>query len=166
MPLDVLNETVIVLQLDTSAGIAGFTLPISTSATIDMPDIESLIAVPEIEIYAETGIIVAFPFPKLVIFTTIDITNNNKFTLIIGDVQMEIFKSDGTLVKETTIPGGEIQALNSRTFSGSITFTFAQTISLLSSPHIMMEMNSEAGVSGINTRIPFGAKIIFIPMPF
>jgi len=47
IPLTVLNESSIVMTVQTQAGFAGITIPINAKIAIQVPDIESMITVPE-----------------------------------------------------------------------------------------------------------------------
>jgi LEA14-like dessication related protein len=160
MPLEVVNEESIVLAMETSAGVAGMTLPLATTATINMPDMGNMITAPEIEVYAEAGIGGGFLLPRVEVLVVTTITNDGEFDLIIGDLQTNMFTSDGVLVQQTTIPGAEIQASSTKSFSSIVTMDLRQLLTLIGSDHIKIEVESEAGIGGMNQRIPFGATVI------
>lgn len=161
IPLQVLNERNIMVTADTRAGLAGITLPVSATVTVNMPDIQSLIRPPQVTIYAEPRIVATFPLPSLKILIDTTITNSNNFGLIIGDLHLNMFRSDGTLVKQTTILGGNIQAYSTQTFSSSVTLG-SEILSLIGSSYLRIKVNSEVGISGINDRIPVGAEFVLV----
>jgi len=161
IPLQVLNERSIIVTADTRAGVAGVTLPITATVTVNIPGIQNLITVPQVTIYADPTIVATFPLPSLRILIDTTITNSNTFGLIIGDLHINMFRSDGTPVKQTTMSGGNIQASSSRTFPGSVTLG-PEILSLIGSSYLRIKVDSEVGISGINDRIPIGAEFILV----
>lgn len=159
IPLDVLNERKIIVTVDTRVGAAGITLPVSATITVNIPDIQNLITTPQVTIYADPTIVATFPLPSLRILIDTTIANSNNFGLIIGDLHINMSRSDGTLVKQTTILGGSIEAFSSRTFLSSVTLG-SEILSLIGSSYLRIEVDSEVGISSINDKILIGAEFI------
>jgi LEA14-like dessication related protein len=157
MPLDVLNESSLVITVQTQAGFAGVTLPISARITVNMPDLGSLLATPGIEVYTEASWVPRFPLPDLRLTVSSVLANNASLDLSIGDIRVSVFDANGNLVAEMTVAGGEIEASSSRTFAGSLTLSSSQYAKLLAGDYFVVKMATEAGISGVNATIPLEA---------
>lgn len=165
IPLQVLNERSIIVTLDTSAGVAGITLPVSATVTVNIPDIQTIIRPPQAVIDAHYTIVPTLPLPSLKISTVTTIANNNNFGLIIGDLRINISRSDGTLLKRMAIAGGTIDANSSRTFSSSVTFGPDIIVGLIGSEYLAIELSGEVGISGINEKISIPPQQIGLRLP-
>ncbi|MBN2099465.1 MAG: hypothetical protein JW753_07715, partial [Dehalococcoidia bacterium] len=152
-------ESTLVITVQTQAGLAGVMLPISAKITVNMPNIESLIAVPGIEVYTEVSWVPHFPLPYLRFVVSSEITNNANLDLTIGDIHASFFDADGNLVAEMTVPGGEIEASSSRTFTGSVTLSASQYSALLDGDYFVVKVAAEAGISGVDVTLPLEATM-------
>lgn len=159
MPLVVLNESGLVITVQTQAGFAGVTLPISARITVNVPEIDSLIAPPVIEAYAEATWVPRLLHRHLRLAVSSDITNNADLDLTISDIHASFFDADGNVVAKMTILGGEIEASSSRTFEGSVTLSWPQLWKLLDGDYFMVKVAGEAGISGVNATIPLAATM-------
>jgi len=159
MPLAVLGEEAIVLAVETSAGIAGITLPIAATVNVIMPDLGSMLKMPEIEVSTDPRLVVGLRGLELELLTTTTITNDNEFDLMIGDVQMSVLDAAGTLVKRITIPGGEIPASGSRSLAGSMGVAIGDFSQLIGSEWVTIKVEAEVGIGGMSEGIPIGATI-------
>jgi LEA14-like dessication related protein len=160
IPLQVLNERTIVVTINTSAGVAGITLPVTATVTVNMPDIHSLVSIPQVTINASPSIAATFPLPSLKIQTDVIVANSNSFGLVIGELHVNLFKSDGSLLKAIIIPGATIYPNSSQTFSNSIILGSDIILGLIGSSSLTIEADSQAGISGINDTIPIKATFI------
>lgn len=161
IPFDVLNERKMITTVDTRAGVAGITLPITATVTVNIPDIQNIITAPQVTIYADPTIVATFPLPSLRILIDTTITNSNNFGLIIGHLHINMFRSDGALIKQMTMSGGIIQAFSSQMFSSSVTLG-PEVLSLIGSSYLRIKVDSEVGISSINDRIPIGSEFILV----
>jgi hypothetical protein len=159
VPLEVLNENTLVSVVQTQAGFAGVTLPVSAKITVNMPDIDSLIAPPVIEAYTEAKWLPHILLPRLRLIVSSHITNNANLGLTLGDIQASFFDADGNVVAEMTIVGGEIEASSNRTFAGSVTLSSRQYWKLLAGDYFVLKVAGEAGISGVNATIPIAATM-------
>ncbi len=159
IPLEVLNERTIIVTLNTSAGTMGITLPVAATVSVNMPDIQKLISVPQVTINASPSLAFTFPLPSLKIQTDVIVANSNNFGLVIGDLHINVLKSDGSLVKEITLPGGTVSANSSQTFSNSIILGADIIPGLIGSSSLTIEADSQAGISGVNDTIPIKITI-------
>jgi hypothetical protein len=162
MPLEVLNESTLVITVQTQAGFAGVTLPISARITVNMPDIESLLATPGIEVRTEASWVPHFLLPQLRLAVSSDITNNASLDLTVGDIHASFFDADGNLVAEMTVPGGEIETSSSRTFAGSVTLSASQYAKLLAGDYFVIKVATEAGIGGVNVTLPLEASMTVV----
>jgi hypothetical protein len=162
IPLEVLNESIIEITVQARAGFAGITLPVKAKAAVTLPDLGSLISIPDIESNVEVDIAPAFPLPGLKIAVTSTIANQSNLNLIVGDIQMSIFDSDGTLLARMAIPGGEIGTSSSHTFSGTVILSPSDYQSLLDGDNFSIELTTEVGISGVNAKIPIEVEITVV----
>ena len=163
IPIEVMNERSLTFIVNTRAGVAGISLPIKATAWVQVPSLTSLISIPKIEIaIVKTKWKATFPLPSVEITTETTINNSNDFGLVIGDVHMSVYESNGELIK-AMIPVREctIQATTTRSFS-SLVLLGAEFLGVIGST-ITIEVGTDVGISGINERIPIEAEIT-IPM--
>jgi LEA14-like dessication related protein len=159
LPLEALSESSVAIAVQTEAGFAGLMLPIGAKVTVQMPDIESMFAMPGIELYTEPKLVSGFPLPGLHVAVACKITNNADFDLEVGDNLMALFDSDAKLVKRMTIWGGTVAAHCSRTFSGCMTLCASEYLRLISGDYFRVEVTSEAGIAGMDARLPIEAAM-------
>jgi hypothetical protein len=159
MPLGILNESGLVITVQTQAGFAGVTLPISARITVNVPEIDSLIAPPVIEAYTEARWVPRVLHRHLRLAVSSDITNNANLDLTISDIHASFFDADGNVVAEMTILGGEIEASGSRSFKGSVTLSWPQLWKLLDGDYFVVKVAGKAGISGVNATIPLAATM-------
>jgi len=162
IPLEVLNESIIEITVQARAGFAGIALPVKAKAAVTLPDLGSLVSIPDIESNVEVGMAPAFPLPGLKIAVTSTIANQSNLNLIVGDIQMSIFDSDGTLLARMAIPGGEIGTSSSHTFSGTVILSPSDYQSLLDGENFSIELTTEVGISGVNAKIPIEVEITVV----
>jgi len=162
VPLEVLNESIIEITVQARAGFAGITLPVKAKAAVTLPDLGSLVSIPDMESNVELGIAPAFPLPGLKIAVTSTIANQGNLNLIVGDIQLSIIDSEGTLLALMAIPGGEIEISSSHTFSGTVILSPSDYQSLLDGGNFSIELTTEVGISGVNAKIPIEAEITVI----
>jgi hypothetical protein len=163
IPIAVLNEPILVITVQTQAGIAGVTLPINAKVTVTMPDIGSLIPGLSVEISAEAdfGLLSSTFTVKSVIH------NPSNVDLIVGAILVRIFDEDGVEVDRMTMPGGTITAKSSQTFSKSMTLSTSDLLSLLRSKFSLV-VTTEVGIVGLNATIPVEAVVTMtlnLPIP-
>jgi LEA14-like dessication related protein len=162
MPLEVLNESSIVISVQTQAGCAGVVLPINAKVTVKMPDIGSLITVPGIEMYTEPSLVSGFPLPGLHVVVASTITNDSDIDLIVDDIQVTFFDSDGKLVEGMTVPGGTVRAHSSQELSGSETLSASEYLSLIDGDYFRVKVATEAGISGVQAGIPIETAMTMV----
>jgi LEA14-like dessication related protein len=167
IPLQVLNERTTVVTINTSAGVAGITLPVTATVTVNLPDIQHLVSIPQVTIDASPSIAYTFPLPSLRIQTDVIVANSNSFGLVMGELHVNLFKSDGSLLKTIIIPGATIYPNSSQTFSNSIILGSNIILGLIGSSSLTIEADSQAGISGVNDTIPikvtFNLKLPTLP---
>lgn len=164
--LQVLNERNIIVTLDSRAGVAGIiSLPFGATANIQIPELTSVISVPHINVYlSKPKWKATFPLPSVELRIDSEIMNNNSVGLIVGDLHIKVFKSDGSLVKLITMFGGTIYPHSTRTFSNSITFG-SEVLDLINS-YATVIVESEVGIDGVNERIPIsGEGRVWVGLP-
>lgn len=153
IPFDVLNERNITVTADTRAGVAGIALPFGATATIGIPDLASLISVPQLHVYVSTSKLRLPPAPPSIeVPTTTTVTNDNDVGLILGDLHMNLYKSGGQLVITDTAPGGVIPAHSTRTVEHSIILGL-EVLNIIGSSSVTLEVDTEVGISGINEMV-------------
>ena len=162
IPLEVLNESIIEITVQARAGFAGITLPVKAKAAVTLPDLGSLVSIPDIESNVELGIAPAFPLPGLKIAVISTIANQGNLNLIVGDIQLSIIDSEGTLLALMAIPGGEIEISSSHTFSGTVILSPSDYQSLLDGGNFSIELTTEVGISGVNAKIPIEVEITVV----
>jgi hypothetical protein len=154
IPLEILNESSVVMTVQTQAGFAGVTLPINAKVTVTMPDIASVIPGLSVEISAEADF--GLLYSTFAVETIID--NPSSVDLIVGDIQVTLIDENGEVVDTMTIEGGTITAGSSLTFSGSMTLSTSDLLSLLGSK-FSIAMATEVGIAGLNATIPVEAVV-------
>jgi hypothetical protein len=154
VPLEILNESSVVMTVETEAGFAGITLPIGATITIGIPDIGSLIPGLNVEISAEADFGLLFSS-----FTVQSIIENpSNVDLIVGTIYVTLLDEDGAVVDTMTIQGGTITALSSRTFSGSMSVSTSDLLDLFGST-FSIQMTTEVGIAGLDVTIPVDAVV-------
>jgi LEA14-like dessication related protein len=159
IPLQVLNERSITVTIDTRAGVAGITLPLSATGTFQIPGLSALISAPQISVNVEPKWKATFPLPSLELLITAKVMNNNSIGLVIGDLRVSLYKSDGSLVKSASMVGGTMYPMSTTTFSNSIILG-SELLSLIGS-NATVKINTEVGITGVSERIPISAEITF-----
>jgi LEA14-like dessication related protein len=154
IPLEILNESSVVMTVQTQAGFAGVTLPINAKVTVTMPDIASVIPGLSVEISAEADF--GLLYSTFAVETIID--NPSSVDLIVDDIQVTLIDENGEVVDTMTIEGGTITAGSSLTFSGSMTLSTSDLLSLLGSK-FSIAMATEVGIAGLNATIPVEAVV-------
>ena len=164
IPLQVLNERNIIVIIDTSAGVAGITLPITASVTVSIPDVQRLITAPKIKVaITDTSWVATFPLPSIKIMTETTVINNNNFDLSIGDLHISVYRSNGTLIKSIPpIVGGTIQAGTTRTFPNS-TVLGSEILSAIGD-YIIIKAHTEVGIEGVKERVPIESLEVYVPL--
>ena len=154
VPLEILNESSVVMTVETEAGFAGITLPIGATITIGIPDIGSLIPGLNVEISAEADFGLLFSS-----FTVQSIIENpSNVDLVVGTIYVTLLDEDGAVVDTMTIQGGTITALSSRTFSGSMSVSTSDLLDLFGST-FSIQMTTEVGIAGLDVTIPVEAVV-------
>lgn len=87
IPLDVLSERSIIVTVDTRAGAAGITLPVSATITINTPDLQDLISAPGIALSVNIG---QLSSNGLRTDLQANINNPNPLSLDIGNLEVVV----------------------------------------------------------------------------
>jgi hypothetical protein len=159
MPLDILDESAVIITMETEAGFAGVSLPISARMTVNMPDLGSLVSVPRIEMSVEPSWVADLPLPGLRVDVGGNMTNEGSIDLNIDSIQASFYDSKGEYVVKMTVPGGTIGAHSSRRFSGAVTLSALQYSRLLGGGSFTVALASEARIADVKTSFPFEAAI-------
>ncbi|MDM8000499.1 MAG: hypothetical protein QUS33_10995 [Dehalococcoidia bacterium] len=159
VPLAAVNETAIVIEVETRAGIEEITLPLSAQITVNMPDIGSLVAVPKIKIWTKPSWECGFPLPGLRIDTATTITNKADFALKVGDIWVCFFNSNDELVHETKIPGGTINAHSSKKFCSSVILSASEYLNLICGEDFTVQVSAKGGIAGVDAMFPVQASM-------
>lgn len=163
IPLQVLNERNIVVTADSKVGIAGISLPINATVTIEVPKLASLISVPEVEVYPHWPKLRLPPAPPSAEFpATVEVSNDNDIGLILGDIKVMLCKPNGQLVKTATVAGVSIPLAGTRTFERSIILGL-EVLELIGCDEAILKLDTELGINGINERIPINL-VVHIPL--
>ena len=139
MPLEVISEPTIVITVQTQAGFAGVTLPIGAKVTVDMPDIENLIAVPEIDLGVDFGELTSDGL-HMGLQTTI--TNSNPFGIDVGDLQIVARGQSGNVIFTSNMKGCSIGPDSTGTLSGDL----LMPLEVLNEPSIVITVQTQAGI--------------------
>lgn len=166
IPLQVLNERNIIITADSRAGVAGITLPIKATITIEAPKLASLISIPQPDVSISTPRLRLPPAPPSVeVSTKTTITNDNNIGLVLGDLHINLYKSGGQLVKTDTAPGGTIPAHGTQTFEHSIILGL-ELLDIIGSSSVTVKVNTEVGISGIDEMLPIQGQFTLELPPF
>jgi len=153
IPIQVVNERNIMVTADSGARVAGITLPIKATITIEVPKLASLISIPQPDISISTPRLRLPPAPPSVeLPVKATITNDNNIGLILGDLHIKV-NANGQLVKTETIPGATVPAHGTHTFEHSIILGL-ELLKVIGSSSVTVEVDTEVGISGISERIP------------
>ena len=142
IPLGALNESSIVITVQTQAGFAGITLPINAKVTMKVPDIEDFVAVPAINLAVDFGELTSDGL-QTTLQTTL--TNPNPFGIDVGDLQI-VAKgaSDNVVFFSSTMAGCSIGPFATGTISGDLLIP----LDMLDESGIVMTVQTQAGFGG------------------
>ncbi len=155
MPLDMLNEPIVVITVRTQAGFAGACLPMGAKITVNMPDIESLITVPAIDVGVDMG---QLTDDGLMMGLQATITNANPFGIDVGDVRIVATDGSGNAISDCTMEGLSV-APNS---AGTLTGEMLMPLDVLNESVVLIAFETEAGFG--NVTLPIGARLT-VTMP-
>jgi LEA14-like dessication related protein len=166
VPLQVFNERNIIVTVNSRTGVAGITLPIRATVTIEVPKLSGLISVPKPDVYVSTPRLRLPPAPPgIEVPTRTTMTNDNNIGLILGDLHINLYESGGQSVKTVTAPGGTIPAYGTRTFEHSIILGL-ELLNIIGSSSVTVKVNTQVGISGINEMLPIEGQFTLELPPF
>lgn len=159
MPLNVLDESAVIITMETEAGFAGVAVPISATMTINMPDIGSLVSVPKVQMYIEPSWVADLPLPGLRVDVIANMANEGGIDLNIDTIDASFFDYRGEYVMKMSVPGGTIRAHSGHRFSGTVTLSALQYSRLLGGGHFTVALSSAASIADVDTSFPFEAAV-------
>jgi len=155
MPLDVISEPAIVITVQTQAGLAGISLPITANVRVAMPDIESMVAVPEISLGVDVG---ELDTDGLHMGLHATVPNSNPFGIDIGSLEIVAKGESGNVVFTSTMAGCSIGPDSTGELSGDL----LMPLSVMGESAITIGVRTQAEVAGLT--VPVGARVV-VAMP-
>jgi len=138
-----MNESTILLTLQSQAGFAGLNLPVTARMTlVSMPDIESLFALPDVDLGAAFGEITP---EGLQLALQAAITNPNDFSVEVGDLEIVARGQSGSVLYSGSIAGCSVGPDSSETLLADLLLP----LEVLSEESIVIEVRSQAGFGGV-----------------
>jgi uncharacterized membrane protein len=156
MPLQVLSEPAIVVAVQTQAGFAGVTLPVNARVTINMPDIDSLITVPEIDLGVVFGELTS---DGLHMGLQANLSNSNPFGIDVGDLQIVVKDQAGNVILTGNMNGCSIGPNSTGTLSADL----LMPLEALNEATIVITVETQAGFAGVI--LPVNAEVVLVNMP-
>jgi hypothetical protein len=158
LPLEAINEPTILLTLQSQAGFAGLDLPINVRMTlVNMPDIESFITLPEIDLGAAFGELTP---EGLHLALQASIANSNPFSIEVGDLQIVARGQSGNVLYTGSIGGCSIGPDSTEVLSADLLLP----PEVINEPGIVIAVQSQAGFAGV--LLPISTEIALVVPEF
>jgi len=155
MPLEVVDRSSIAITVQTQAGFAGVTLPIKAKVGVKMPDIGSLISVPEIDLGVDFGELTP---DGLRMGLQANVSNSNPFAIEVGDLLITAKSRSGNVILTSSIEGLSIGPDSTGTLSGDLLIP----LEFVNKSTIVIATQTQAGFGGVT--LPIKAKVT-VKMP-
>ena len=150
MPLSVLGEPAITITVQTRAGFAGLTMPVGGKVVVGIPDIGSLVAVPEMNLGVNFGKLTS---EGLCLDLQTVIANSNPFGIEVDDLQITARGESGDALFATNLEGCSIEPGSTGTISGEILMPLAA----MNEPSVVIMVETQAGTEGV--MLPISAQL-------
>jgi LEA14-like dessication related protein len=166
LPIGVMNETGVTVDTETTIQITNYIQTFRGSTVLQVPKLTELISVPQIKLDTNAIWVNASPTPIFEMTIQTLIQNDNWFSLTTGDLSVNIYGPDNTLISSDTKPSNGIQGV--ACFS---TKTLTSWVNL--SPDDIGRVPIDAtitaetyvGVAGVHEEIPLNASMVFTLNP-
>ena len=156
MPLGVLDRSTVVIKIQTEAGFAEFALPVNAKMTVKMPDIASLVDIPQIDLGVAFGELTPDGLP---ITLQANISNSNPFGVDVDNLQIVAKDSSGNVILSGNIAGCSMAPASTSTLSGDLLLP----LEAINEPNIAITVQTRAGFAGVT--LPVNAKVVLVNMP-
>jgi LEA14-like dessication related protein len=150
MPLSVVGEPTVVITIQTRAGFSGVAMPISASVLVSMPDVENLVAVPEMNLGVEFGELTSH---GLYMELRTSIANSNPFGVEVDDLDIVARGQSGDVLFTSKMDGCSIEPDSTGTLSGEI----LMPLEVMNEPDVVIGVETRAGIDGIT--LPISAQL-------
>jgi LEA14-like dessication related protein len=154
IPLSIITEKTILTDIQTRVGAAGIDvkLPVQAKATIQLPDLESMLRSPQVSTFVK---IEGITEDGLEISIETTFKNPNEIGVVVGDIGVVTESEGGERYVETVIAGGTIGAGGEHTFSKPLVIPVAS----VNEEVLLTRIETEVGAEGIEFRLPVVADV-------
>lgn len=164
LPVRVLNEAEITADVDVEVKLPNYARSFKDTQEIRIPQLKELISVPQLTFDTDATNarwIRTFspPFLKMTIATLVE--NDNNFDLTTGDLKINIYKPQDTLINSTAMSSNIIQGIKSssaKTITNSVDFKSDIVGTMRENAYINIRI--EVGLPNVNEKIPLSASTI------
>jgi LEA14-like dessication related protein len=166
LPIGVMNETGVTANIEATVQIPNFTKTFKGSTVLSAPKLKELISVPQIKLDTSAIWVNASPTPLFEMTIHTLIQNDNWFGLTTGDLNVNIYKPDNTLISSNTISSNAIQGIKSYS-TKTLTNWIDLTPDIVGPTAFDATINAEIyiGVEGVDEEIPLNASMVFTLNP-
>jgi hypothetical protein len=166
LPIRVMSETSVSVDIGATIQIPDYIQTLKCSVILPIPKLRELISVPQIKLDTSAVWVTTSPAPIFKMTIVALINNDNKIDLTTGDLKLNIYKLDHTLISSIIMSYKVIQGIKS-----SSTATLTNWVNL--SPDIVgpvavnVTITAETNVSveGVSEKIPLNANMVFKLVP-
>jgi LEA14-like dessication related protein len=162
LPIQVLNETGMTTDVETSVTIPNYSKSIKGYSAMKIPRLKDLILVPQLQIKLDsdpTWIETVIPsFLKITVLTTLK--NDNELPITTGDLKINVYKPKDTLFDSSTTQSTLIQGIpgfGTKTFTNCFNFSLDKVGFSKTDSRLTAEIG--LGLDGVTEKIPLSASM-------
>ena len=150
IPLELVSESGFLITVDTTAEARGMSMPLSSSIELTIPDIDSLVVVPEIDLGVDFGELTPDGLHMRLQAT---VPNCNPFGIDVGDLQIVAKDESGNVILKALLTGNTNGLSIGPNSTGTLSGDLLMPLEVISEPAIAITVQTQAGLAGITLPI-------------